>query len=328
MPRPRASHPPPRPLEAVIAALNGVIGDHLHRSGNGLATEPVLLHRGVPLRLERDALRRILPDAGGRIAVWIHGLCVDERCWSAVAGAGASYPELLARDLRYAPLLLRYNSGRHVSENGEILADRLEALVEAFPAPVEELLLVGFSMGGLVARSACHVAAERGDRWLRAVKQAIYLGVPHLGTPVERLGRVVAWTLRTAPTPITRLIAQVGDLRSAGIQDLGHGRILREHWEGADPTAALHEPHHPLPLLATIRHGLIAGRLRPGERDLLSALFGDGMVPLASASLGRHRAAGTGGERIRIVPGVGHLGLVRHPEVWAQLRAWCAEEAA
>lgn len=330
MPTRRGSRPhrtASRPFEATLAALNGVIGDYLHRTGNGLATEPVLLHRGVPLPLERDAVRKNLPTAGRRLAVWLHGLCVDEHVWSPVDGAGAPCPELLERELGYGPLLYRYNSGRHVSENGELLARTLGALVEALPG-VEELLLVGYSMGGLVVRSACHVGVEEGHRWVRLVRQAIYVGVPHLGSPYERLGRAVAWTLRTVPHPVTRLIATVGDLRSAGIQDMGHGRFLRQHWEGADPTAPLHDPHHPLPLLPAIRHGLIAGRLGADERDVISTLFGDGMVPLASASLGRHRAMAAGSERVRIVPGVGHTGLPRHPEVWAQLREWCAEEAA
>ncbi len=322
--RPPGSPSPSRPLGVTLAVLNGLVGDYLQRRGNGLAIRGELLHHGEPLSLAPEALRRSLPNPS-RLAVWIHGLCVDETVWVPPGHPERSFPACLEAELGYVPLLLRYNSGRHVSENGELLAGQLEELVQHAPAPVEELLLVGYSMGGLVIRSACHAGARHGHAWLARVRQAIYLGVPHLGSPFERLGRVVAWGLRTLPNPYTRLIAAVGDLRSAGIQDLGRGRLLREHWEGADPAAPLHDSHHPLPLLPGIRHGLIAGCLRPDERDVLSALFGDGMVPLASACAGLPRSSDLLG-RVRVVPGVGHLGLPRHPEVWTQLRAWCAEE--
>lgn len=325
--RPTGVRAPARIARTLLAALNGVVGDHLHRRGNGLATEFALVHRDVPLSLEREALGEALGAAGGRWAVWVHGLCVDDGVWSPAGDVSRSFPARLEREFGYVPLLLRYNSGRHVSENGELLADLLERLVEAAPAPVEELLLVGYSMGGLVIRSACHAGVAAGRRWPGLVRQAVYLGVPHRGTHYERLGRAAAWTLRTLPNPITRLVASIGDLRSAGIQDLGHGRLLRGHWEGADPAAPFHARPDPLPLLPGIRHGLIAGSLGADERRFLTALFGDGMVPLASACAGLHRATESERGRLRIVPGVGHVALPYHPEVWDQLRAWCAEEA-
>jgi hypothetical protein len=327
MPPSTAGRPPEaagtrRPAGTLLAVLNGVIGDYLHRRGNPLATEGVLLHRGAPLALEPDALRQALPGADGRLAVWVHGLCTDEEVWTVPEAPGLSFPRRLEEELGFVPLLLRYNSGRHVSDSGELLAAMLERLVESYPAPLEELLLVGFSMGGLVIRSALHAAAERDHAWVRSVRQAIYIGTPHLGTPVERLGRGIAWTLRTVPHPITRLVAAVADLRSAGIQDMGHGRLIAGHWRAVDPAALRPAPHPFLPLPPGIRHGLIAGRLRDGDRASILALLGDGdgMVPLASACAG-HACR----DRLRVVGGVGHVGLVRHPEVWDQLLTWCAE---
>ena len=37
-------------------------------------------------------------------------------------------------ELGYTPLYVRYNSGRHISENGRDLAEQLERLVAAWPA--------------------------------------------------------------------------------------------------------------------------------------------------------------------------------------------------
>ena len=51
------------------------------------------------------------------------------------------------------PVYLRYNPGRHISENGRDLAHRLQALVDAWPVPVEAISILAHSMGGLVSRS-------------------------------------------------------------------------------------------------------------------------------------------------------------------------------
>src|SRR5574341_1691894 len=54
--------PSPR-RQALRSALNGVLGDYLAETGNPLAIEMHLRHRGHPLELERGALRRALPRA-------------------------------------------------------------------------------------------------------------------------------------------------------------------------------------------------------------------------------------------------------------------------
>ena len=58
--------------EAVVAALNGVLGDHLQASGNPLAITMKLCHQGRPLDL-----KRALPDARPRVLLQIHGLCMS-----------------------------------------------------------------------------------------------------------------------------------------------------------------------------------------------------------------------------------------------------------
>ena len=51
---------------------------------------------------------------------------------------------------------LRYNSGRHVSTNGQALAGQITTLLRAWPVPIDELVIIAQSMGGLAVRSACH----------------------------------------------------------------------------------------------------------------------------------------------------------------------------
>ena len=168
---------------------------------------------------------------------------------------------MLQRDVGFTPLYLRYNSGLPIPDNGADFSQVLTQLVAAWPTAVTELLLVGYSMGGLVVRSACHVAALQALPWLGLVKRAIYVGTPHRGAPMERAGRVLAKVLHAVDDPYTRLFAQVANLRSDGVKDLGDADLTEEDRASRNWTA-LTDKNHPVPLLASIRHQLIAGSVR------------------------------------------------------------------
>ncbi|MCP3143691.1 esterase/lipase family protein [Pyxidicoccus xibeiensis] len=315
-------------VEFAIGVLNGVVGDYLHRQDNGLATPMELIHDGRPLRLDRESLQRAYPHSRGRLTLWVHGLAVTEAVWAFPGEPSVTYGALLERDLGFTPLYLRYNTGLHISDNGESLARLLEELVAAFPVPVEELVLMGYSMGGLVVRSACHVAAEAGHTWLSRVRRAFYIGVPHLGSPLERVGNAVSWVLRKVPNAYTQLIADVVDLRSNGVKDLGMARLLRRDWDGAAVDVPIQSRCHPVPLLPGISHHLLVGALAARERHLLSVLFGDGVVPLASAS-GRaghvDHDLRVPPENVRVLTGIHHVALAHDAQCYAGLRAWFEE---
>ena len=120
---------------------------------------------------------------------------------------GHDHGAALARDLAYTPVYLHYNSGLHISTNGRAFAELLEALVRLWPVPLTELVLIGHSMGGLVARSACHYGALARHEWLRRLDKLVFLGTPHHGAPLERGGNWVDMllgverVLRTAGSP-------------------------------------------------------------------------------------------------------------------------------
>src|SRR5579862_4603775 len=167
-----------RKLEATLAILNGAIGDYLARTGNGLATDTTLLSKVAskvgaepPLRLEGRALAEALPAASGRVALFVHGLMCTETIWEIVDSD--DYGTRLARDLGYTPIYLRYNSGLAIAENGARLSRALAKLAGEYPRPIEEIVPVGYSMGGLVVRSACHVARLENRVWLSLIRRAI-----------------------------------------------------------------------------------------------------------------------------------------------------------
>ncbi|MEZ4399958.1 MAG: alpha/beta hydrolase [Kofleriaceae bacterium] len=316
-PRLGASRPGPD-REALVAAVNGVVGDWLEATGNPLAIPTRLRRGGVPLVLEPAALARTVP-ARGQVVVLVHGSSMSDLGWRR---RGHDHGEALAAALGMAPVYAHYNSGRHVSTNGAELAALLEALVAAWPVPVEALVLVGHSMGGLVARSACVAAEEAGHGWRRSLRALVTLGTPHHGAPLERGGNLLEQTL--ALTRYSAPLGRLGRLRSAGVTDLRFGNVIDAHWRGVDRFAPGADARAPVPLPAGVACHAIAATT---ARTLDGKLPGDGLVPVDSA-LGRHpRPALTLGfppAHVRTIAGVGHLDLLDHAEVFAQVRDWLA----
>jgi len=308
--------------EAIVAALNGVLGDYLAATANPLAIPMALRRDGRPLPLEAAALAEALPGASRQVAVLIHGLCMNDLQW---ARDGHDHGAALGRSLGFTPVYVRYNSGLHVSINGHALAQQLELLVDRWPQPVERLVLIGHSMGGLLARSAMHYGLQGGQRWASRVTDAVFLGTPHHGAPLERAGHWVDIVLGAAPyaAPFARL----GKVRSAGITDLRHGNLLDEDWVGRDRFARGTDRRLHVPLPQGVRCFTIAASVGQQIGDLKDRVVGDGLVPLDSA-LGRHRDAARclafPEDRQWIGYGINHLELLGHPEVYARLSGWLA----
>jgi len=310
---------PPRPeREALVAMLNGVLGDHLAATDNPLAIAMAFRRSGRALPLERLALRSSLAGATPRLLVLLHGLCMSDLQWQR---AGHDHGESLARELGYTPVYLHYNSGLSVSTNGRILAQLMERLYDAWPVPIERLVMMGHSMGGLVARSAIHHGAliQRGGlRWPARVNDLVCLGTPHQGAPLERAGHGVDLLLSAAPyaAPLARL----GKVRSAGINDLRLGNIVSAP-PGDDGTHRCEQVSLP----EVTRCFAIAASLGPAAGNLKAKLLGDGLVQVASA-LGQHhdsdRRLAFAPDRQAVVFDTSHLDLLSSAEVCGLLHQW------
>jgi pimeloyl-ACP methyl ester carboxylesterase len=282
-----------------------------------------IIEAGAVVAPERTALTAAFPGATSRIVVLIHGLMCSESVWE--LPGGGDYGSLLARDLGFSPLYLRYNTGLPIADNGAKLATLLGDVVREWPVPVDEVMLLGFSMGGLVSRAATHVASVDALPWLSLVKRALYVGTPHLGAPLERVGRAVTRLLGAIPDPYTRLVADLADLRSDGVKDLGDADLRHADRARRAPTLSLRDARHPVPMLPSIRHYLVAGSL--SEDPLLATWFGDVMVPVPSATDGTvaPREGVLPPDHVRVLPGLAHMTLAHHPDVYAHLRAFCEE---
>lgn len=304
--------------DALLAALNGVIGDHLEATGNPLAIAMSFRRNGQPLPLERQALADALPEAGQDLLIMVHGLCMNDRQWN---WRGHDHGAALAAACGYTPLYLHYNSGRHISTNGREFAERLQQLVDAWPVPVRSLSLLVHSMGGLVARSACERAEQQQMSWRAKLQRIAFLGTPHQGSPLERYGH--AFQTAVGLSPFVAPLADLGRLRSAGITDLRHGSLSDADWQHVDRFTAA-APPRVVALPQRVRCYAI-GAVR-GRVDGLRG--GDGLVPLRSA-LGQHadpaRCLEFPQTRCWIGAGLGHWDLLDDPAVYARLLQWFAQ---
>ena len=298
--------------DAALGALNGAVGDRLHQSGSALDLG-FSLRSGDTHFPVKSSEPPPFSWPGPRVAVFVHGVSTTEWSWSWSAESfhgdpAACFGVLLERDVGLRPLYARYNSGRKIAENGRLLAIGLEKLFDQAPEGVEELVLVGHSMGGLVARSACAFAAKAGHGWLARVRRVFCITSPHQGAPLEKLGHAVTAMLGSIDAPGTLIPAAILARRSAGIRDLREGDIGDE-----------------APVLPGVPHYFVSATITKDASHPAGWLLGDLLVRTVSAS-------GPEGIELRVpvetaaVGGLLHQEVQNHPAVYALLRRACAGE--
>lgn len=294
-----------RHRQTALAMINGVLGDHLVKTGNPLAIPMSLRHQGK--KLDANATSTI-PDATGKIAIFVHGLCLNNQHWQ--PGSNSGHAEALALEMNYTPVFARYNSGLPIALNGRELSIHLEELVAHWPVPIEELSIVAHSMGGLVTRHAVHSAIAGKLGWSGRLQKIVFLGTPHHGAPLEQAGGWVDSILGSNDYSLP--FASLSRLRSAGITDLRHGYGQQS-----------------LPLPNGVSCYTIAAATADRRGPLADRLTGDGLVPLNSA-LGEY----TDPLQSLLFPptaqwiayNTGHIELLKSPAVTRKLVEWLGEK--
>ncbi|WP_429124252.1 esterase/lipase family protein [Aeromonas allosaccharophila] len=326
-PTPPLHHIPETPKRAaLIATLNGVMGDALVESHNALATPMTLRYQGKPL--DWQAMPTDLPRKG-RVLLMVHGLCMNDLQWQTLyQGEPVNHGEQLANALGYQPFYVRYNSGLPIAQNGQALALLLEQLLTHWPGDLKEITIMGYSMGGLVARSACHHAGVDGLTWPAHLANLIFLGTPHHGAPLEHAGH---WLEQLLPaSAYTEPFVRLTRLRSTGIKDLRHGKVI-ETLAPPDPAVPMRDPREPLPLPCGVNCYAIAATTAAKRSLLADRLIGDGLVPLHSAlgqhSEARHQLAFLPAHTL-IVYRTSHMALLGSPQVGQQLLRWLTPHPA
>jgi hypothetical protein len=297
-PRLQREPEPARPLrDAVVAALNGVAGDHLYRTDNPLA---------IPMQLQ------LRGGAQPRMVVLVHDLGAGPAQWRQ---RGHDHGDGLAAAPGATAVYAQFNSGRAVADNGHELAMEIERVAAGWPVPITGIVLLGHGLGGLVMRSAVHQALRSGLGWAPWVQQLVFLGVPLQGG-AQATGSQQWLQRATLPAALARLSRR----SSPGMEDFAAGRYLPASMaapQTGGPQAAL-EPAEPWPALHAWH--LVAGSIGDGS--------GDGVVPVASA-LAREAA---GALPVLPVPeanrfidrGSDHQALLSSRPTFERMRAWLA----
>jgi pimeloyl-ACP methyl ester carboxylesterase len=298
------------PLGAgVLAAIDGLIGDVLEEERPALALP-------MSVRVDGRAVSPAdVPDPCPRVAVFVHGLMETEFSWGR-----EPYGDRLEG---WTPVYVRYNSGRHISDNGASLDALLEQLTADWPVALERIALVGHSMGGLVARSAAHQAALRGAAWVKHVTHLVSLGTPHMGAPLEQSVHYLSAALHALPE--TRPFGTFFRRRSSGIRDLRQGSLVDVDWRDCDREALRARACEEVPLLDGATHCFVSATLTRDPRHPVGRLFGDCLVLVPSASgRSRTRRLDFRDEDGLHIGGASHFALLRHPQVYEQLCTWLA----
>jgi pimeloyl-ACP methyl ester carboxylesterase len=309
-------------LEALKSVLNGVIGDYLHEKDNPLAIIMQFRHQSKTLSLTQQELKESYPNINGNILILVHGSCMNDTQWTRKEH---NHGLALATALDKTPVFLHYNSGLHISSNGKNFNELLEELVLHWPVPIKEIDILTHSMGGLVTRSAFYYGRQQQKTWTKHIKRIVFMGTPHHGAALERIGNFVGSTLDSAYH--TKPFARLGKIRSAGITDLRYGNLVDEDWSGFDRFDRKGDQRLHIPLPEEVECYSVAAVIGKSTDNLSARIAGDGLVDIKSA-LGQHplqtRHLHFKEQNTYVSFESAHLDLLNHPQVYAKIKNWLA----
>ena len=250
---------------ALLAAIDGLVGDVLDQERPALAP-PMSSSRGR----RASAAPAELPHPAPRLVVFLHGLMETEMSWRLGAGPeGETYgtgcpgtsgpPRWTCATARPPHLGERALAGR--AAGGRVRGVARAVGIE----------LIGHSMGGLVARSACHYASLDDAEWVERVRHVVSLGSPHMGAPLARAvhGPACACTASRGCRR-SRVPAPQQRRNKEAAPRVARGRGL------ARPRPALAARRRPeVPLLEGATHCFVAATLTGDPRHPVGRLVGD-----------------------------------------------------
>lgn len=306
--------------EIILSILNGVIGDYLEEKNNPLKIDMQFRHQSKKIQIDAKSLKAIYPNCNGKILLMVHGSCMNDILWTR---KNHNYGETLSKELNKTLVYLNYNSGKHISTNGKKLNELLENLIENWSVPVEEIVVIAHSMGGLVTRSALHYGEQEQKSWTRFIKKTVFLGTPHHGSHIEKTGNYLDVILKSIP--YTKPFAKLAEIRSAGVTDLRYGNLVDEDWQNNDRFELKKDQRKNIKLPKNIDFYSIAAVTGKETNYIKNRILGDTLVDVKSA-LGKHKNSDKNlnfkKENTFIAYENNHSDLLSNPLILDKLKAW------
>lgn len=266
--------------DKILGVLNGVVGDYLESQNNPLSIPMTLFYNSKEVK----SIDNIPEQSSYKLVFFIHGLTDTEYRWEyKEQEVKTSFGEKIKEESTFIPLFIRYNTGLHISENGE----RLHNLIQDFFGDkihlLDEIAIVGHSMGGLVVHSAIQHAKKLESYWESKLNKVFLLGSPHQGAPLEKGANLLSGIFKILPQPYLKLAGDLLNVRSSGIKDLRYGYTKQEEWEGHHPDELLKNRKQKVETYHDIQYYLVAGSIFGSKEQLLARWLGDMLVPISSA---------------------------------------------
>ena len=306
------------PLEAsisgrqLLSTINAMVGAELAAGGDPGAIRMGLRVGASDVPVEGAALAAAYPRATDRIVLCLHGLGENDESWQLCEEEGGVYPSHVASRTDWTPLVLRYNTGLSVSENGAALADLVSRLTSCWPVPITSIAFVGHSMGALLVRSTTVHALAGEHEWVRRVALVVCLGTPHLGAQLEKAVTLGSQALTLVPE------SPFGASRSAVLR---HESVTRDRWEGGDLTAKWGRDRIGVAPLTDAAYHFVAAALPQPSRPLVDRV-GDLLRSVVSATHGADNGQLPGDSVEAPADTADHAALLTSPQIADWLVTW------
>ena len=307
----------------IESALNGVMGDKLEELKSKRAIRPSFRVKNRDVPIENLDLAETLLKTEGKVIIFIHGLMVDEVLFEEPTRGKKGYGPLLSSEKNYTILYVRYNTGRHISQNGRSISELINLLNEKYSKEIKSITIIAHSMGGLVTRSSCHYAGIEKHSWIQKVNKIFLIGVPNDGAFLEKLGHLTTSILRSIWNFQTKIIANIADERSNGIKDLRWGFLIDEDWQAPNANDLVGVKRTEIPPLKNVKYYIIVGTLMENENNVVSQYFGDGLVGKKSASAESSSLLNSKEEdflEYKVFPKINHLSILTDQTIYEYIR--------
>ena len=268
-----------------LSLLNGMIGEYLEKENNPLSVQMGFYHRSNKLDLNDSLDTQIDFPLTNKVVIFVHGLTNLENVWdyppddgttssivshyidvfldSAAPVINQNYGTKLQKEHGFTPFFLRYNSGLSLEKNGRNFSTLISKLISTYPIKIEEIILVGYGMGGQVISHAQHAADKSNAAWLNALSRCLYLGNIYESSMLSMVLKLGSILLRQMPFYYNHQVADWLEQRSKQVQTQSQLNGQKRYEDNSSQLASI--------FLENKRHFFINCGLKPEHSKSLSA---------------------------------------------------------